>query len=880
MRLCGADFLSGFALAAIVAFLTLPAILTDRVYLPQHPGAHDVPWRSHPGEDARDEPFNSAFSDKMNLLFPDTVHGYSEARAGRFPEWNSLILGGVPHIANPLTSVFYPPNWLFLLVRERNPAAHPVDKAPLHRMLIIQAALHVLLAGSFFFLYLRSLGARSLPSLFGATAFAFSGWVAAHLQNTPLVAVVAWLPLGLFAIECRLRGGGRLWLMLLSLSVAMMWLAGMPQLAILGTLALFLSGAAGLIGQLGCAPAASIGRNAAGFLVFGAVGLLLSSIQLAPTLEILPFSGHQDRTGEDLVAESLRPGALAGAVLPRFLGDPTERIDPRDRYAARIVLGAGAGEAPRPNWSERTFYPGIIVLVLAAFGLFHLRGRALSSLLSLLLLGVALACVPWIIRLLAPIPAFSVGAPVRAVFLVSLALPGLAAFGFQALLDHGRGERSLRLATASFAIASAAAVAAVLFAFAFAFESKALELIVDFLKWCGVERRLGGTEVRPAEIYVEAFRGDFALLRKDLAFLAGWLAAAAAAFWMIRRRPAQSGFARAALFGIMAADLLAFFIPVNLPVRREGLFRETPAIRFLRNNLGDQRILRVSGSVEEALREADSLFKPNYGMLFGIRDAQGWREQIPRWYLRLWEGVAARTIDAGVSGIAAGQAGSPVLDLARVGFLVASREIPSLGDYEAFRPLPSHPRDLWIYRNPGAVPRAYVVHRARSLPESEALALLKSGEADFRTEVLLDRWPEGAEQSRYEEPATPASVVVEEAAPGRSTIQVATDSPGWLVVTDTWYPDWKATRTGADGVPVPVPVARAQVAFRAIPLQAGTQTIHLHYVPGSITAGGILTALGWIGFLLLPLVGSPGRRPHAPDSPRRPEPSAGGGSQP
>src|SRR5262249_44495498 len=140
------------------------------------------------------------------------------------PLWNPWILGGAPHAANPLAAAFYPLTWLLLLV-------DPLD-AP-----ILSAAVHVFLAGVFFHLWLRCAGLRPWPSLFGALAFALSGWVAGHLQTTPLVAVLAWLPLALCGIELR-RGGASAWsLLLTSGALAMSWLAGFPQLAALASLA-------------------------------------------------------------------------------------------------------------------------------------------------------------------------------------------------------------------------------------------------------------------------------------------------------------------------------------------------------------------------------------------------------------------------------------------------------------------------------------------------------------------------------------------------------------------------------------------------------------------------------------------------------------------
>ncbi|NRA97527.1 MAG: hypothetical protein HRU14_15125, partial [Planctomycetes bacterium] len=250
------DLLAIFALAAIVGGLVLPVILSDDVYLPRHPDTRDVPWKQAADriEGAEGARFNAVASDKFNLIYPDQVYARREAEVhGRLPEWNPHILGGVPHAANPLTSVFYPPSWLVLLVNRND--------GPL-----VAAATHIFLAALFVFMLLRITGLRPFAACVGGVSFAFSGWVAAHLQNTQIVATIAWWPLGLFAIEARLRGHGRWSLMTLSLALAMMWLAGFPQLALLGTLVMAIWAAVGICARIKEDGGRRIGRHAGGIL--------------------------------------------------------------------------------------------------------------------------------------------------------------------------------------------------------------------------------------------------------------------------------------------------------------------------------------------------------------------------------------------------------------------------------------------------------------------------------------------------------------------------------------------------------------------------------------------------------------------------------------
>ena len=840
------DLVAGAVLLVLVVALLAPVILTDRVYLPRHPGQQDIPWAQGPGGPYEDEPFNAAFSDKVNLIFPDVVHGVTEGQDGRLPIWNPYLFGGVPHAANPLTGVFYPPNWMFLLVKEHDADAVPVARSALHKILAIHAGFHVLLAGLFLFLYLRLLGCRTIPALVGGLAFAFSGWVAAHLQNTPLVAVVTWLPLGLYGVERCFQRNDRLSLILLSISLAMMWLAGMPQFAVLSTVALILYILVGLAFRWARDGVRVAARHGGWFLAFGTVGLLMASIQLLPTFELKGYSGHQARTESDLVADSMPPGGFVGACLPRVMGDPTQRISAEDRYADRIILGTRLGESARPNWSERTFYPGVLVLILAVLGLFSIRGRALWSIVMLGVLGALLCGCPPIIRLLSHIPVFAFGAPIRSVFMINLALAILAAFGFQVLMDRDRNPgRLLPIVTGVLA-----ALLGVIAGWMWLAPERALEFLIEGMKSLGVERRLAGEQVLPVEAYMEAFARDFENARLDWTLLTAWVAAFFMLVLLWRLRPQLAGRCLAGVAFLVVLDLLLFLIPVNQPVKRDGLFNETPALRFLADNLGDDRLLRVSATQQSALEDAHRLFPPNMGLLFGLSDAQGWREQVPTDYLKLWEGVAATRRAVGISGIAADKADSPILDLCRVKYLVAARAIPALKSRLVFQPTAKNPNDLWIYENRDCLPRAYMVHEARCLPLDEARKALRESTIDPRKTVLVDQEP-GPSNGGGQVAASPAATVeISDALPTAATFRVKTPRKGWLVITDSWYPDWNAHLVTDDGQEKPLDIVKAMTAFRAIPLDAGTHTIRMEYQPRSITMGLTLTALGCVGLLL------------------------------
>jgi len=82
-------------------------------------------------------------------------------------------------------------------------------------------------------------------------------------------------------------------------------------------------------------------------------------------------------------------------------------------------------------------------------------------------------------------------------------------------------------------------------------------------------------------------------------------------------------------------------------------------------------------------------------------------------------------------------------------------------------------------------------------------------------------------------------------------VHVEGDAPGFLVLTDVWYPGWVCTIGGK-----PVPVYRANHAFRAIEVPAGAHEVVFRFEPASYRLGRRITlgALAAVAVLLLILV--------------------------
>jgi hypothetical protein len=196
----------------------------------------------------------------LNVGYAFDAYTARTLKQGTIPFWNPYQGLGQPFLANAVSSVLYPPNWLYLFL----PPAW-WDMVYL---------LNWLLAAFFLFIYLHLMGLKSEVALIGGVAVLGSGFFQIYLPLREVPAVAAWWPLLLYGIERSLAtptwryrhlilagaifctvAGGQPEVTFVSLSVALVYalvrLAMIPSLAWSGFMAL---APGGLIGLMLAAP--------------------------------------------------------------------------------------------------------------------------------------------------------------------------------------------------------------------------------------------------------------------------------------------------------------------------------------------------------------------------------------------------------------------------------------------------------------------------------------------------------------------------------------------------------------------------------------------------------------------------------------------------
>lgn len=79
------------------------------------------------------------------------------------------------------------------------------------------------------------------------------------------------------------------------------------------------------------------------------------------------------------------------------------------------------------------------------------------------------------------------------------------------------------------------------------------------------------------------------------------------------------------------------------------------------------------------------------------------------------------------------------------------------------------------------------------------------------------------------------------------TIGLECASPRFLMLRDSYDPDWSAEVQSDDAPARPLPIFRADGVFRAVDLPAGKHVVTFTYRPKRVLLGGIVSALAWLG---------------------------------
>ncbi|MGC8879523.1 MAG: YfhO family protein [Anaerolineae bacterium] len=732
--------------------------------------------------------------DLASFLYPIHHFAAQSLKSGQFPLWNPYLYGGMPFAADIQTALYYPVNLIVWL------AIPQVT----YRMMMGLAIFHFWLAGAAAYLCFRSLLRRydapvtgvwssCYPALLGALAYMFSDFFVIHFGNLNLIAQAAWLPLIFLFYQRALGERSWRWAIWTGLLLGIAATAGHTQPWLFSVLALLVNTLYHIGAEWYTSKQAEVQpllpeRRASLLLPVGLllltllIGIGLAAVALLPAYELSGWTPRATYDYQRAGEYSLPPAGLIGLFVPSFFGrDPARHWGPWER----VEVG----------------YLGILPLVLTMLSVgAGIRRERVIGLLSLLAafsllaaLGAYSALYGYLYQLVPGLAGMR--APARFVFVFDFALAGLAAYGLQMLMQ---GTPTARQTLARF-IRAAPWILGGLVLIALPLSYYALITSQD----------------KDAVIFART-----AAATNGLVFFIGLLAAASVLLYALQR-----GWVRPVVFGMLGVALTFFDLASlgsNLDVAKQdpsATFHHPGIIAFLQS---DHSLYRI-----DTRTDIWHLWQPDTPLLYNVQDVSGVvNPLILADYARFLEGTPSRS--------------SRLYDSLNVKYVIAARDV--VLDWQKFAPVFEGDNQLAVFLNRAALPRAWVVHRARSVPDQAAAwEAVHAPEFDPALEVIV----EGGSDLNVTAPR-PADIRLDRYALNTLQLRVDMSAEGYLVLSENWYPGWQARVDGE-----PQAIWRANYAFRALHLSAGQHYVEMYFAPRSWMLGLAITCLTLVSVLIV-----------------------------
>ncbi len=271
--------------------------------------------------------------------------GFDELRAGHIALWNPHVFSGVPFMGGFQAALFYPPNWIYLIL-------------PLRTAINCEIILHVFLLGLLTAAWLRRYELHPLAVVLACAVTMFGGPFFLHIYPGHLATLdsMAWIPLILLTVEKLIERPTAKWVFIGIFAFSMQFLAGHPQ-TLFNTLVICL-----IFGSLRLVRASYRKPTILAFAAIGVAAVMITAVQLW--------------TGLNASGEGTRQGGVPFAFAAMFSFPP-------ENFLTLLIPGFLGNMTDFPYWGrcylwEMSAFVGLTGLVMAIYGsTVGFRGRKL-----------------------------------------------------------------------------------------------------------------------------------------------------------------------------------------------------------------------------------------------------------------------------------------------------------------------------------------------------------------------------------------------------------------------------------------------------------------------------------------------------------------------
>jgi hypothetical protein len=314
------------------------------------------------------------------------------------------------------------------------------------------------------------------------------------------------------------------------------------------------------------------------------------------------------------------------------------------------------------------------------------------------------------------------------------------------------------------------------------------------------------------------------------------------------------------VIGLVIADLVFFQMRQN-PIVNANVWSTPP--QTARIVLNDKDLFRIySPGATEAHKAAFSaargwegdlqpyidqreFLQVSSNVLYGVSSVDGYAPLTPHYVVDVWgdhnrAGLILKTATLTQAGFIPTPSFLKIISLFNIKYVLSPWSIKS-------DQLEAMPRvgQVFMYRNPAVLPRAFVADRYRLAENQDAAkAILLSEDFDPSHEVILNGRPSVVAGSGPLE----AKATIESYKATEVVLRVSSNADAFLVLSDMYYPGWKAEIDGVE-----VPILQANICQRAVQIAKGNHAVRFVFDSSSVKAGFCISiaALLAVGGLLV-----------------------------
>lgn len=721
---------------------------------------------------------------------------------GYMPLWNNLVYAGIPYYGFSNAQALYPQTLLFLIF-------------PVHILFGQLFIFNFLFAGLLLYFLMRILKIDEFSAFIAALIYIFNARTIAYIPaGYPNMMPMLLLTPAIFLFsELAIRKRNFFYGFLVSIAIAMQALGVHAQFLLYSYFFVFLYFLYRIIiiykekKNFG-----DIIRLTSIFLVIILVSLLLASIQLLPTLELSNY--HSRSVGLEYEFASM--GSYPFSYLITFI-NPT--------FFGSFIDDTYWG--PYAYWGF-VIYMGILALLLVLFSLFY-KNKYSIFFIIMALLSLFLAFgkyTPLHFLFFKFVPGFSIfRSPFRIMFFFTFFFSVLAGFGMNYIIKALKSKKRLMVNITKLLI---------IFSLISIFFTAGIFLGKSQIIGYGtntLEARYASStlDLEPLDFYLDKIEPSFNWISYGFTVLSIMLVLITIAFYLrIKNKISMKTF-KIFIVLILILDLWLYSMPYIQVKNPNEIFKESEIVNFLRTDDGHYRVFDMT--------DFPFALPQHIAGIYDIQIIGGYDAVQLRHYYEFIAKIGERKPIQSTRIPIIDVINPKMLDLLNVKYIITEEEFSD----ERYS-LDFKQDDYNVYSNKESLPRAYVVPNAIVLKnKDEILETLSGQDFDNKEYIIIEEFGEW----NLENKGTFKEAKVSYYSPHNIIVDIEMDNPGYLVLSETWYPGWKAYDNGEE-----IKLLRVNHVLRGAYIKEGEHQVKISYEPDHFRIGKIISLITLVLIIL------------------------------